>query len=390
MQFIDEAKVQVLAGRGGGGCLSFRREKFIAKGGPDGGDGGDGGDVLLVADQALNTLIDFRYRTRRQAGNGQPGGSRNKLGAKGEDCLVRVPVGTTVVDIASAEVLGDLGGVDERLLIARGGRKGLGNARFKSSTNRAPRRTTPGELGEERELLLQLRLLADAGLLGLPNAGKSSLLAAVSSARPRIADYPFTTLAPQLGVVRVALDASFVMADVPGLIQGAAAGAGLGSQFLRHLSRTRLLLHLVEACPENGSDPLSNAHAIEEELRSYSAALAERPIWLVLTKIDLMSAEAVERLIERFGTAFPSRPLLATSALARVGLDALNGQVMSALTASRALAASDQAVRQRDEALALRIVADVSANALAQLHRRSKRAAQDAGLGQVAVVWRRE
>ena len=249
MQFIDEATVYVHAGKGGDGCLSFRREKFVARGGPDGGDGGDGGDVHLVAEAALNTLVDFRYRPRYRAGNGQPGSGRNKTGAHGEDREIKVALGTSVVDADTRELLGDLTEPGQRLLVARGGPHGLGNTRFKSSTNRAPRRTTPGAAGDERELSLQLKLLADVGLLGMPNAGKSTLIAATSAARPKIADYPFTTLVPNLGVVRVDEEASFVMADIPGLIAGAASGSGLGAQFLRHLSRTRLLLHLVDAGP---------------------------------------------------------------------------------------------------------------------------------------------
>ena len=361
MQFIDQAKVHVRAGDGGDGALSFRREKYLAKGGPDGGDGGDGGDVLLVADQSLNTLVEFRHQPRQLAGNGQPGGSRNKTGARGCDRLVQVPLGTTVTnlwvpglwelsDAAAAakrppsaagadadwrpgcELLGDLSKPGERLLVARGGRRGLGNARFKSSTNQAPRKTTNGGLGEARDLDLQLRLLADVGLLGLPNAGKSTLLSRVSAARPKIADYPFTTLSPSLGLVRVAADSSFVMADIPGLIVGAAKGAGLGAQFLRHLSRTRLLLHLVDACPADGSDPAANAGAIAAELQAYSAALAERPTWLVLTKIDLLDEAGVSRLVARLGNAFPERRVLAVSALTGAGLKGLVAQAMTTLS----------------------------------------------------------
>ncbi|MFU8817487.1 MAG: GTPase ObgE, partial [Pseudomonadales bacterium] len=248
MQFIDEASIRVEAGKGGNGCLSFRREKYIAKGGPDGGDGGDGGDVILVADHALNTLVDFRFQPLYRAQHGQPGSGRNKTGARGQDSRVRVPVGTSVVDEETLETLGDLTEEGDELLVAHGGRRGLGNTRFKSSTNRAPRRTIPGAPGEVRQLRLQLKLIADVGLLGMPNAGKSTLISSVSAARPKVADYPFTTLTPSLGVVkRPGRDASLVMADIPGLIRGAAEGAGLGVQFLRHLARTRILLHLVEA-----------------------------------------------------------------------------------------------------------------------------------------------
>ena len=386
MQFIDEAKIHVRAGKGGDGALSFRREKYVAKGGPDGGDGGDGGDVLLIADEALNTLVDFRHQPRQLAGDGQPGGSRNKTGARGQDRIVRVPLGTTVINMAplgpnmaspisdtaptglqdlgkplaadgracsvavesanspsASEVLGDLSETGQRLLVARGGRRGLGNARFKSATNQAPRKTTLGGLGEARDLTLQLRLLADVGLLGMPNAGKSTLLSVVSAARPKVAGYPFTTLSPNLGVVRAAADASFVVADVPGLIAGAAQGAGLGVQFLRHLSRTRLLLHLIDAWPADGADPLANAASIEAEVRAYSPALAERPAWLVLNKIDLVDGANLERLIDRLGKAFPDRRVLAVSALTGVGLKALVAEAAAALAETRApLAAAER------------------------------------------------
>lgn len=380
MQFIDQATVYVRAGKGGGGALSFRREKYIPRGGPDGGDGGAGGDVVLVADEALNTLIDFRYQPRYQAGNGEPGSGRNRTGARGEDRLIKVPLGTTVTDASFGEVLGDLSGAGQRLRVARGGRCGLGNARFKSSVNRAPRRTTPGEVGEERELVLQLRLLADVGLLGLPNAGKSTLLARTSAAQPKIADYPFTTLKPSLGVVRVAADASFVMADVPGLIAGAAQGAGLGIQFLRHLSRTRILLHLIDAAPADGSDPVANAIAIEAEVAAYSRALAERPIWLVLTKIDLLDAVQLENMLSAMGVAFAGRRLYAVSAFSGAGLEPLTGAVMAALSEWSALVASDPAVRAKEEALAQRILQDATASALAERRSRSSEATEDDAL----------
>ena len=377
MQFIDQATVYVRAGKGGGGALSFRREKYIPRGGPDGGDGGAGGDVVLVADEALNTLVDFRYQPRYQAGNGEPGSGRNRTGARGEDRLIKVPLGTTVTDASFGEVLGDLSGAGQRLRVARGGRCGLGNARFKSSVNRAPRRTTPGEAGEERELVLQLRLLADVGLLGLPNAGKSTLLARTSAAQPKIADYPFTTLKPSLGVVRVAADASFVMADVPGLIAGAAQGAGLGIQFLRHLSRTRILLHLIDAAPADGSDPVANASAIEAEVAAYSRALAERPIWLVLTKIDLLDAVQLENMLSAMGAAFAGRRLHAVSAFSGAGLEPLTGAVMAALSEWSALVASDATVRAKEDALAQRILQDATASALAERRSRTSEAAED-------------
>ena len=377
MQFIDQATVYVRAGKGGGGALSFRREKYIPRGGPDGGDGGAGGDVVLVADEALNTLVDFRYQPRYQAGNGEPGSGRNRTGAGGEDRLIKVPLGTTVTDASFGEVLGDLSAPGQRLRVAKGGRCGLGNARFKSSVNRAPRRTTPGEAGEERELVLQLRLLADVGLLGLPNAGKSTLLARTSAAQPKIADYPFTTLKPSLGVVRVAADASFVMADVPGLIAGAAQGAGLGIQFLRHLSRTRILLHLIDAAPADGSDPVANAMAIEAEVAAYSRALAERPIWLVLTKIDLLDAVGLNDLLGAMDEAFAARRLFAVSALTGAGLQPLTEAVMAALAEWSALVASDAAARAQEDALAQRILQDATASALAERRCRSPEAAED-------------
>ena len=375
MQFIDQATVYVRAGKGGGGALSFRREKYIPRGGPDGGDGGAGGDVALIVDEALNTLVDFRFQPRYQAGNGEPGSGRNRTGARGDDRLIKVPLGTTVTDASVGEVLGDLSAPGQRLLVAKGGHCGLGNTRFKSSVNRAPRRTTPGGAGEERELVLQLRLLADVGLLGLPNAGKSSMLARTTAAQPKIADYPFTTLKPNLGVVRVATDASFVMADVPGLIAGAAQGAGLGIQFLRHLSRTRILLHLIDAAPTDGSDPVANATAIEAEVAAYSSALAERPIWLVLTKVDLLDAARLDVLTGAMNAAFAGRRLFAASALTGVGLQELTGAVMAALSEWSALIAGDVAARAREEVLAQRILDQATASALAERGRGAARAA---------------
>ncbi len=379
MQFIDQATVYVRAGKGGGGALSFRREKYIPRGGPDGGDGGAGGDVVLMADEALNTLVDFRFQPRYQAGNGEPGSGRNKTGARGEDRLIRVPLGTTVTDTTMGEVLGDLSVRGQSLRVAKGGRCGLGNVRFKSSVNRAPRRTTPGEAGEERELVLQLRLLADVGLLGLPNAGKSTLLARTTAAQPKIADYPFTTLKPNLGVVRVATHASFVMADVPGLIAGAAQGAGLGIQFLRHLSRTRILLHLIDAAPADGSDPVTNAIAIEAEVAAYSRALAERPIWLVLTKIDLLDAARIEDLVSQLRTAFAGRRQFSVSAHSGAGLKSLTGAAMVALSELSALVANDPNARAKEDALAQRILQDATAGALAEYRSPSSEATQDDG-----------
>ncbi len=290
MKFVDEATIKVQAGDGGRGMVSFRREKFIPFGGPDGGDGGEGGSIYVVANQGLNTLADFRYRRGFKAKNGEPGGSADCSGRGGEDLEIVVPVGTVIYDTETEEALGDLAEDGKRLLVARGGKGGLGNQHFKSSTNRAPRRATPGYPGEKRELRLELKLLADVGLLGLPNAGKSTLISAVSAARPRIADYPFTTLHPNLGVVYVGEHKSFVMADIPGVIEGAAEGAGLGIRFLKHLQRTRLLLHLVDISPPDPqADPVKDARVIAAELKRFSPELAARERWLVLNKLDLMT-----------------------------------------------------------------------------------------------------
>ncbi|MEQ8692158.1 MAG: Obg family GTPase CgtA [Pseudomonadales bacterium] len=359
MQFIDEAMIQVQAGKGGNGCLSFRREKYIAKGGPDGGNGGIGGDVVLVADDALNTLVDFRYQPRYQAKNGASGSGRNKTGAQGETIYVKVPVGTTVIDEATEEVLGDLTRAGEQLKVAEGGHRGLGNAAFKSSTNRAPRQTTPGKPGDERRLRLQLKLLADVGLLGMPNAGKSTLIGQVSAANPKVADYPFTTLVPNLGVVRVDRESSFVMADIPGLIVGAADGAGLGAQFLRHLARTRVLLHLVDVLPEDQSDPLSNAQLIEAELEHYSSALAERPMVTVLTKVDQLDDAALTTLQNEFRQHFPARTVLAVSALGDIGLKELVNHLMQTLLELDRRIAEDEAFAEYDHDLQARITHDV-------------------------------
>lgn len=298
MKFVDEVKIYVKAGKGGDGCLSFRREKFIAKGGPNGGDGGDGGSVYLVAGDNLNTLVDFRYKRRFAAQNGQPGMGSDCTGKGGDDLVIPVPVGTMVYTTATGELLGDLKQAGDKLLVAQGGFHGLGNVRFKSSVNRAPRQTTKGTLGEERELRLELKLLADVGLLGFPNAGKSTFIRAVSSAKPRVADYPFTTLYPSLGVVRVGPDQSFVVADIPGLIEGAHEGTGLGVRFLKHLARTRLLLHLIDVAPFDASEPAESAKAILNELQLFDADLAKKPRWLVFNKLDLVSDEQAKACIE--------------------------------------------------------------------------------------------
>jgi len=292
MKFVDEAEIRVEAGNGGNGCLSFRREKFVPRGGPDGGDGGKGGDIYLIGNAGLNTLADFRHTRTFRAQHGAKGGGANCTGRSGEDLVIAVPLGTRVVDAETEELIGEVLRADEQLLVAHGGRGGLGNTHFKSSTNRAPRKTTPGAPGEQRELALELQVLADVGLLGLPNAGKSTLLRAISEARPKVADYPFTTLHPHLGVVRVESLKSFVVADIPGLIEGAAEGAGLGVQFLRHLARTRILLHLVDiANPDPEHDPVDDVRTIVAELAKFSDDLAARERWLLFTKMDLLDAE---------------------------------------------------------------------------------------------------
>lgn len=298
MKFVDEAHIRVEAGNGGNGCVSFRREKFIPFGGPDGGDGGDGGTVFLVADSGLNTLADFRYTRSFRAQHGQPGGGNNRTGRAGNDLRIRVPVGTEVYDEESDERLGDLVRDGQELVVAKGGFHGLGNTRFKSSINRVPRQFKPGTPGEKRNLRLELKVLADVGLLGMPNAGKSTLIHAVSAARPKIADYPFTTLYPNLGVVSVGAERSFVIADIPGLIEGAAEGAGLGIRFLKHLSRTRLLLHLVDVAPPDASDPVAAVAAIARELEKFSPELAGRERWLVLNKIDLVPPDLRDELCD--------------------------------------------------------------------------------------------
>ena len=364
MKFVDEASIRVDAGKGGDGCLSFLRARNLAKGGPDGGNGGDGGDVVLVAETALNTLVDFRYQPRYRAQNGRPGAGREMTGRRGEDARISVPVGTTVVDEDTLDVLGDLTRAGDELLVARGGRHGLGNVQFKSSTNRAPRRTTPGQPGESRRLRLQLKVIADVGLLGMPNAGKSTLISAVSAARPKIADYPFTTLVPNLGVVRVADGASFVMADVPGLIEGAAEGAGLGTRFLKHLSRTRLLLHLVDPAPLDGSDPVAAARAIAGELERYSPALAERPRWLVVNKCDLLDAAARDEVVKALDEALAPERTFVVSAATGEGVRALVEALGSALAHIDETLAEDEDAAARSAALDAAIDAEIVAHGL--------------------------
>ena len=336
VKFVDEAEISVEAGKGGNGCLSFRREKYIEFGGPDGGDGGAGGSVYMCADPALNTLVDFRFKPQYRAGSGRAGAGRNRTGAGGEDLTVYVPPGTSVIDVETGELIADLREAGHPVIVAKGGRPGLGNTRFKSSTNRAPRKTTDGEPGEARKLQLQLSLVADVGLLGLPNAGKSTLIRSVSAARPKVADYPFTTLIPNLGVVRLGPERNFVMADMPGLIEDASAGAGLGFRFLKHLSRTRLLLHLVDVLPADGGDPVANATSIVAELEKFSETIAARERWLVLSKVDLLPDDAVAELEVRLRDALDWQgEVYHISALAGTGCEGLCEALMQAIEKHR-------------------------------------------------------
>ena len=332
MRFVDEVTIKVIAGDGGSGVAHFLREKFIPKGGPDGGDGGDGGSVILVGSDDLNTLADFRHVRTYEAERGQNGAGRNMTGAAGADKRVLVPVGTLVYDVDTEELIGDITEDAQELLVARGGWHGLGNTRYKSSVNRTPRQCTPGTKGERRELRMELKVLADVGLLGLPNAGKSTLIRAVSSARPKVADYPFTTLYPNLGVVRVDTNRSFVIADIPGIIEGAAEGAGLGIQFLKHLSRTRILLHVVDIAPFDDSDPVVDAKKIQHELEKYNPALLDEPRWLVLNKLDLMPKEdAAERCRDIIKRLKWTAPVYEISAISGDGTRELTFDIMNYL-----------------------------------------------------------
>jgi len=342
MQFVDEALIRVQAGRGGNGVASFRREKYIPFGGPNGGDGGDGGSVYLKADRNLNTLVDFRFTKDFKAQNGQAGMGQQKTGRAGEDLLIAVPVGTLVKDADTQEVIGDLVAHEQTLLVARGGRHGLGNVHFKSSTNRTPRQCTPGDAGDERRLQLALAVLADVGLLGMPNAGKSSLISAVSAAKPKVADYPFTTLYPNLGVVRVSPETSFVMADIPGLIAGASEGVGLGVQFLKHLSRTGLLLQVVDMAPIDQSDPLEAVRVIEQELKQYDQALETKPRWLVFNKMDMMPLDEAEAKVAQWVAALDWQgPVYLISAANRTGTEALMQAIAQTLAQRRQAAEED-------------------------------------------------
>ena len=394
MKFVDEATIEVSAGKGGNGCVSFRREKFVPKGGPDGGDGGDGGSVLLEGDDALNTMIDYRYTRRFRADNGEAGRGRNCSGKSGADLILPVPLGTTVLDEDSGEVLGDIREAGERLLVAQGGFHGLGNTRYKSSVNRAPRQSSPGTEGESRKLKLELKVLADVGLLGLPNAGKSTFIRAVSAATPKVADYPFTTLIPSLGVVKVDAHRSFVVADIPGLIEGASEGAGLGIRFLKHLTRNRVLLHLVDVAPIDGSDPAEAACAVIRELERFSPTLAARPRWLVLNKIDLLSVAEIAACRERVVAALDwEGPVYEISAVSGQHTSALCGDLMTHLEAQAEQLRSDadadaaeQSAQEQMQQEARERIASLQA-ARAEARARAKEGL-DEGDGEVEVEYR--
>lgn len=378
MKFVDEAVIEVVAGKGGDGCASFRREKFIPNGGPDGGDGGRGGSIFLEADANLNTLVDYRYSRLFRAEKGERGMGSQCYGKGGEDMVLRVPVGTTVIDTALDAVVGDLTQEGERLLVAQGGKGGIGNIHFKSSVNRAPRQFTAGTPGEHRKLRLELKVLADVGLLGFPNAGKSTLLRAVSAAKPKVADYPFTTLVPNLGVVKVDTDRSFVMADIPGLIEGAAEGAGLGIRFLKHLARTRLLLHLADIDPMDGSDPAEGIVVLVGELEKFSATLAERERWLVFNKLDLMLPEDAEaRIADVLARTGWKGPVFRISALAGQGTRELGMAIMQRLEEWRREEAEDPEAAGREQAMRARL--EEEARRKIQELRQAARAARRAG-----------
>lgn len=378
MQFVDEASIIVEAGRGGNGCLSFRREKFIPRGGPDGGDGGHGGSVYLLGDDSLNTLIDFKYQRYYQAESGRPGQGRQMSGRAGSDLTIKVPVGTTVIDEETLEVIADVTEAGQQVLVAQGGRRGLGNIHFKSSTNRAPRRTTSGTDGERRNLRLEMKVMADVGLLGMPNAGKSSLIRAVSAAKPKVADYPFTTLVPNLGVVKLGYHEHFVMADVPGLIEGAAEGAGLGLRFLKHLTRTRLLFHVVDVAPFDESDPAEAARAIAEELEQFSPALSERPRWLVLNKLDLVPEEEREARVQAIVSDLGwEGPVFRISAISSTGTDELVQAAHRWLVEQRQLEIEDEEAAEREQEMRQRMEDEAVARVEARLGRGRKRDVED-------------
>ncbi len=375
MKFVDEASITVYAGKGGNGALSFRREKYVARGGPDGGDGGDGGSVFLEGDVNLNTMVDYRFVRSYRADIGEGGSGKNCTGRSGEDLILKVPIGTTVLDEDTGEILGDIQASGQQLKVAQGGFHGLGNTRFKSSTNRAPRQITPGSEGEVRSLKLELKVLADVGLLGLPNAGKSTLIRAVSSAKPKVADYPFTTLVPNLGVVKVEAHRSFVIADIPGLIEGASEGAGLGIRFLKHLTRNRILLHIVDMAPFDGTEPADSAVAIAGELGRFSATLAERERWLVLNKTDLIDAETfAERKTAVLAALDWQGPVYEVSAIKGEGTDALCGDLMNYLEELREQEKADPELAHADVELQQRMQEEARER-IAELRSQHKRRA---------------
>lgn len=352
MKFIDEATIEVFAGKGGNGSASFRREKYIPKGGPDGGDGGRGGSIFAVADNNINTLVDYRFARVHRARGGENGRGADCYGKCADDIHLRMPVGTVITDFETGEIIADLSMDGQEALLAKGGNGGLGNLHFKSSTNRAPHKCTPGQPGQEFKLKLELKVLADVGLLGMPNAGKSTFIRSVSAARPKVADYPFTTLAPNLGVVRVDTDRSFVIADIPGLIEGAAEGAGLGHRFLRHLARNRILLHLVDIAPfDEEADPVRDARAIVEELRKYDEALFEKPRWLVINKVDRLEEEVREQVVRKFLDEFEWQgPYFVISALTGEGCRQLTYAIMEYLEAQKESGVDDAAAEEASEA----------------------------------------
>ncbi|MGZ3157943.1 MAG: Obg family GTPase CgtA [Burkholderiaceae bacterium] len=351
MKFIDEAKIEVIAGDGGNGCASFCREKFRPFGGPDGGDGGKGGSIWAIADRNINTLVDYRFSKLHKARDGENGRGADCYGKGADDIILRMPVGTLIIDQNDGEIVADLTEHGQQTLLAKGGEGGWGNIHFKSSTNRAPRQKSDGKEGERRELRLELKVLADVGLLGMPNAGKSTFISAVSNARPKIADYPFTTLHPNLGVVRVSHEKSFVIADIPGLIEGAAEGAGLGIQFLRHLQRTRLLLHIVDLAPFENIDPVKEAKAIVKELQKYDESLFDKPRWLVLNKLDMVPEEERRKRVKDFVKRFGWKgPVFEISALTRDGCEDLVVEIYNYLAEQRQLESRSQESQMVEEA----------------------------------------
>jgi len=377
MKFVDEAVISVEAGKGGNGCMSFRREKFIPKGGPDGGDGGDGGSVFFEADENLNTLIDFRFTRFYKAENGQNGMARNCTGAKGEELLLKVPVGTTIIDTDTDEVLADLTKAGQREKIAQGGWHGLGNTRFKSSVNRAPRQTSNGTMGETRNLKLELKVLADVGMLGLPNAGKSTFIRAVSAAKPKVANYPFTTLVPNLGVVRTERHRSFVVADIPGIIEGAAEGAGLGIRFLRHLARNRVLLHIVDMAPWDEQTPAEAAQVVVDELQKFSPTLAEQPRWLLLNKLDMLDEEEAEKRCQEVIDALNwEGPVYKIAAISKTGVDQLIHDIQALLDARLEAIEENPEILEQEAEIRARIDEEARER-IEQLRQSKRRTAED-------------